>query len=77
MPPTNRPSDNLKLDGMIASYLQAIERGEQPDRQQWLAAHPKDAESLAKFFADLDKVEATKLQAQQAPDQTFVPQHEP
>ena len=77
MPLTNPPSNNSKLDGLVASYLEAIERGEQPHRQQLLAAHPEDAESLAKFFDDLDKVEATKLQAQQAPDVTFIPQHEP
>ncbi len=77
MPPTNPPSDNSRLDGLIASYLEALERGEQPDRQQLLAAQPEDAEALARFFADLDKVEATKLQAQQAPDVTFIPQHEP
>jgi serine/threonine protein kinase len=77
MQASNPPSDNSKIDVLIASYLEAIERGELPDRQRLLAAHPEDAESLAIFFANLDKIEATKLHERYATDMTFVPQHEP
>ena len=41
---------------MIADYLQAVERGEYPDRPALLAAHPKLRDELAAYFADLDRM---------------------
>jgi len=77
MQPAKPHDDNSRLDGLVAQYLEAVERGEQPDRTQLLQQHPDIATELHAFFADLDKVEATKLQAQLAPDVTVIPQHEP
>ena len=63
MQPVNPQPDETNLDALIAFYLQAVERGEQPDRQALMTEHPQYAAALAAFFADLDKVQATKVQA--------------
>ena len=68
MPPSQPNEDNSQLDAIVAHYMQALERGEQPDREQFLRQHPDFAAELRVFFADLDKVEATKLQARNGPD---------
>lgn len=48
---------NAALDAVIATYLQAIEEGQMPDRQDWLARYPELARELTAFFADLDHVD--------------------
>jgi hypothetical protein len=45
------------LSAVIACYLQAVDRGEPPDRAEILARHPDLAGELKRFFADLDGVE--------------------
>jgi len=37
---------------VIASYLEAVERGESPDARAWIARHPDLAPELSLFFAD-------------------------
>ena len=44
------------LGDVIAGYLQAVERGEHPDRSALLAAHSKLADELSAYFADLDRM---------------------
>src|SRR4051812_35765061 len=44
------------LDALVADYLQALERGEAPDRVALLAAHPDLADGLRSFFADHDRL---------------------
>ncbi len=75
MPTPN--SGNNPLDALIAEYLEAVDRGQQPDRQQFIDAHPEHATELKAFFADLDKLESTKLHARLQLDATIIPQHEP
>ena len=74
--PTPDASHN-PLDALIVEYLEAVERGEHPDRVQWMTEHSQQAAELAQFFADLDKVEATRLHAKPTLDATVIPQHEP
>jgi hypothetical protein len=45
------------LDGIIASYLVAVEAGEVPNRQELLDRHPEHADALRAFFADLDRMD--------------------
>lgn len=52
---THQPQ-HPELDAALASYLQAIERGEQPDRAKLLADHPQFSEELKDFFHDQDQI---------------------
>ncbi|MCA9192667.1 MAG: serine/threonine protein kinase [Planctomycetales bacterium] len=49
---------NLTLDQLIANYLQSVERGEEPDRELWLANHPNHAEGLRAFLDDNSRIKS-------------------
>jgi serine/threonine protein kinase len=54
----SQPSEReQRLGEIVFTCLQAIERGEPPDRQAVLARHPEFATELAEFFADRDQLE--------------------
>jgi Ca-activated chloride channel family protein len=42
----------------VASYLQALDTGSDPDRQEWLNRYPEVAPRLEAFFADHDRMHA-------------------
>ncbi|MCA9192670.1 MAG: protein kinase [Planctomycetales bacterium] len=45
---------NDDLDAVIAAFLQALERGDAPDRDDLIKEQPQFEEELRAFFADLD-----------------------
>lgn len=48
---------DAKFEQVLAEYLRSAERGENPDRQAFLAAHPDLAEELRSFFNNQDALE--------------------
>ncbi len=73
-------SHDTQLDALVAHYIEAIERGETPDREKLIAENPALADGVRRFFTDYDRLQLTNLQpaAQHVnPEATFIPQHEP
>jgi tetratricopeptide (TPR) repeat protein/tRNA A-37 threonylcarbamoyl transferase component Bud32 len=54
--PANTLDRERRLDELIVAYLEAVEAGQTPDRERWLAREPGLAAELAQFFADQDGV---------------------
>jgi serine/threonine-protein kinase len=52
---TDATDREQRLDEIIAGYLEALRRGEAPDRGLLLASNPDLADELASFFADKDR----------------------
>jgi eukaryotic-like serine/threonine-protein kinase len=66
------PQDSL--DVLIAAYLEAVDAGQLPDRQELLEQHPKHADALRSFFTDHDRMNraAAPLRLAAASDSTNV-----
>jgi serine/threonine-protein kinase len=45
-----------RLNEVIAAYLEAVEAGQAPDRDEWLARHPDLADDLRAFFVNHDRM---------------------
>ncbi len=54
--PAQAPEREQLLDEVLTAYLQAIDAGQSPDRQEWLTRHPHLAAELTEFFANQDKI---------------------
>jgi len=46
-----------RLDELVTAYLKAVEAGEKPNREEWLARHPDLAGELAAFLDGQDQVD--------------------
>jgi WD40 repeat protein/tRNA A-37 threonylcarbamoyl transferase component Bud32 len=53
VPPPADPS----LSGVIAAYLQGVDAGQTPDRDELLRRHPDLADELRRFFGDQDQLD--------------------
>ena len=51
--PHDPTMSHSSLDAVIAAYMQSVEAGEVPNRQELLDQHPAIAEKLHAFFADV------------------------
>jgi serine/threonine protein kinase len=49
-------SQERRVGAIVAAYLEALDRGESPDRDALLRQHPACAQELESFFADQDQV---------------------
>src|SRR5262245_46640057 len=47
-----------RLEAAVAEFLEALERGQTPDRARLLAGYADVAEELAEFLADHDRMNA-------------------
>jgi WD40 repeat protein len=55
--PSHEPSEtDPRLDDAIAAYLEAVEAGQVPDRDEWLSRHADVADGLRAFFANHDRL---------------------
>ncbi|MFO0966018.1 MAG: tetratricopeptide repeat protein [Gemmataceae bacterium] len=52
------PECEATLSAVLAEYLEAVDRGEKPDREALLARHPLLAERLRAYFTDQDRIDA-------------------
>jgi serine/threonine protein kinase len=70
--PNDPTLSHSPLDTVIAGYMQAVEAGDVPNRQDLLARYPEHAEALNAFFADLDRMDllASPLRVPGGPDPT-------
>lgn len=46
-----------QLDAVVTAYLKAVEAGDHPDRQTWLARYPELGDELTLFFDDEDALD--------------------
>jgi len=49
--------NNRRLQGILQSYLEAVDRGERPDRQRLLDDNPDLREELEKYLADASRLD--------------------
>src|SRR5262245_51174104 len=59
MTPRSEPSTREeRLHEVLLGYVEAVERGEAPDRGEFLARHPEFVAELAEFFAGQDRFDS-------------------
>src|SRR6266478_4127169 len=56
-PQSEKSERERRLDELVTAYLKAVEAGNKPNRQEWLARHPDLAGELAAFIDAQDQVD--------------------
>jgi len=62
----NEPSRDKQLEAILHSYLQAVDAGQNPDREELLRRYPDFADELREFFADQARMDRMALALNQA-----------
>jgi serine/threonine-protein kinase len=62
--PTER---ERRFQDVLAAYLQAVEAGQHPDRDEWLSKHSDVATELRSFFANQDEFTRLAVSLSSAP----------
>jgi serine/threonine-protein kinase len=64
-----------RFQEVLAAYLQAVEAGQQPDRDEWLKRHPDVAAELRSFFANRDEFTRLAERLSSAPTRAAASEH--
>jgi serine/threonine protein kinase len=56
-PPPNPAEREERLDSIVTAYFQAVDAGQAPDPDDWIAGHPDLAEELHRFFRGHHRVD--------------------
>ena len=72
----SEPTRQRQLESILHAYLQAIDAGQKPDREELLRQHPEVADELREFFADQEKMDgfARSMRKAQIGDATVGPE---
>jgi serine/threonine protein kinase len=54
--PDSASDREKRLNDVLAAYLEAVEAGQRPNQQEWLARHPDLAPELTEFFANQERM---------------------
>jgi len=55
--PSGSSDRDRQVNEIITAYLQAVDAGQTPDRQEWLRQYPEFAAELQAFLADYERVD--------------------
>ena len=54
--PESASEREKRLNNVLAAYLEAVEAGQQPKREEWIARYPDVAAELTEFFANQERL---------------------
>ena len=55
--PSGSSDRDRQVNEIITTYLEAVDAGQAPDRQEWLRRYPQFAAELEAFLADYERVD--------------------
>jgi hypothetical protein len=66
-PDNNHDDRDDRLNAILLDYVEAVERGERPDRRRLLDSYPEFAEELGAYFATRDRLAGMAAPPRSAP----------